>query len=95
MTILRHYVMTAAEGRGEDLHAALVALAAKVSPLPGSEGVELLADMRDTDSFVFIEHWTSVDAHKAAGNALGKEAFTPVMAILTRPPEGRYLEAVA
>lgn len=51
--------------------------------------------MRDTDSFVFIEHWTSVDAHKAAGNVLGKEAFIPVMAILTRPPEGRYLEAVA
>ena len=92
MTILRHYLMTAIENHGDDLHTALAALAAKVSPLPGSEGVELLRDMKDTDTFVFIERWVSVEAHKAAGNALGKDAFAPVMALLVRPPEGRYLD---
>ncbi|MBO9499088.1 MAG: antibiotic biosynthesis monooxygenase [Novosphingobium sp.] len=94
MTVLRHYKMQAAEGRGEELRAVLAELAAKVTPLAGCEKVELFADPRDPDLFVFVEHWASVDDHKAAGAALGKEAFAPVMAVLAGPPEGRYLEAV-
>ena len=95
MTILRHYKMTAAEGRGEELRAALVDLAAKVSPLDGCEKVELFADPRDPAVYVFIEHWGSIDDHKAAGQTLGKEALAPVMAVLAGAPDGRYLEAVA
>ena len=94
MTVLRHYIMKASEGRGADLRAALVALAAQVKPLAGCAAVELFADPRDADTFFFVEHWASLDAHKAAGAALGKEAFAPVMALLAGPPEGRYLESV-
>jgi quinol monooxygenase YgiN len=95
MTVLRHYKMQAAEGRGDELRGALVHLAAQVTPLSGCEKVELFADPRDADTFIFIEHWDSIDSHKAAGAALGKEAFAPVMAALAGAPEGRYLEAVA
>ncbi|MDF7776723.1 antibiotic biosynthesis monooxygenase [Sphingomonas sp. AOB5] len=95
MTILRHYKMQAAEGRGDELKTVLADLAAKVSPLAGCEKVELFADPRDADTYMFVEHWAGIDDHKAAGAALGKEAFAPVMAVLAGPPEGRYLEAVA
>lgn len=95
MTILRHYRMQAAEGRGGELKAALTGLAAKVAPLAGCEKVELFADPNDAGTFVFVEHWAGIEDHKAAGAALGKEAFAPVMAVLAEPPEGRYLEAVA
>ena len=94
MTILRHYKMTAAEGRGGELRAALIELGAKVELLSGCEKVELFADMKDGATYVFVEHWRSVEDHKAAGQALGKDAFAPVGATLAAPPEGRYLEAV-
>ena len=93
MTILRHYKMTAAEGRGSDLRAALAELAIKVRPLPGCEAVRLYADAEDPLTYVFIEEWRSLDDHKAAGRALGKAAFAAVAATLSGPPDGRYLEA--
>ncbi|MFA6116903.1 MAG: antibiotic biosynthesis monooxygenase family protein [Sphingomonas sp.] len=94
MTVLRHYKMTAAEDRATDLHAALVDLAVKVTPLPGCEKVELFADPKDGATFVFVEHWRSIEDHEAAGAALGKHAFAPVAATLSAPPEGRYLEPI-
>lgn len=94
MTVLRHYRMQAAEGRADDLRAALITLAGQVSPLDGCEGIEMFADSADPTTFIFIEHWRSIDDHKAAGPALGKDAVAPVMAALAAPPEGRYLEAV-
>lgn len=93
MTVLRHYKMTAAEGKEDALRTALVDLAAQVKPLAGCEGVELFADPNDSATFVFIEYWATIDDHKAAGATLGKEAFAPVGAALASPPEGRYLEA--
>ncbi|ATE67042.1 putative quinol monooxygenase [Rhizorhabdus dicambivorans] len=94
MTVLRHYRMQAAAGRGDELKAVLTDLAGLVAPLAGCEKVELFADPADPATFIFVEHWASVDDHKAAGAALGKEAFAPVMAVLAGPPEGRYLDPV-
>jgi heme oxygenase (mycobilin-producing) len=94
MTVLRHYRMQAAEGRGADLGAVLTALAAKVGALGGCELVEMFADSDDPSTYIFVEHWRSLDDHKAAGKALGREAFAPVMAVLAQPPEGRYLDPV-
>jgi quinol monooxygenase YgiN len=91
MALLRHYVMSAAKGRESELRAALVALAAKIRPCDGSEGVELYQDLDAPACFVFLERWRSMEDHKAAGKALGREAFQPVLAVLSQPPEGRYL----
>lgn len=94
MTVLRHYRMQAAAGRGHDLGAALTALATKVGAFGGCELVEMFADPNDPTTYVFVEHWRSLDDHQAAGRALGKEAFAPIMAVLAQPPEGRYLDPV-
>lgn len=75
MTILRHYKMTATEGRGSDLRSALEELAIKVRPLPGCEAVRLFADPEDPLTFVFIEDWRSLDDHKAAGRPLPRSAL--------------------
>lgn len=92
MTLLRHYRMQAAEGRSDDLKAALTALAGQVAPLAGCEKVEMFADPDDASIIIFIEYWRGIDDHKAAGAALGKAAFGPVMAALASPPQGCYLE---
>lgn len=92
MTIARHYVMHAAAGKDATLETALRALADKVRPLPGCEGVELLRDIGSELRFIFIEKWASVEAHKEAGKLLPKEAIDALGAALDGPPEGSYLD---
>lgn len=92
MTVARHYVMTAASGQEEVLGAALRELAAAVRLTAGCEGCELLQDTEQPARYVFIEKWASIEAHKAGGASLPKEAFKPVMAALAGPPEGTYLD---
>lgn len=92
MTVTRHYVMHAKDGDSAVLETALRALADQVRPIPGCEGVELLRDLGNEHRFLFTEKWESVDAHKAAGQHLPKEALAPVMAALDGPPDGGYFD---
>ncbi len=92
MSIVRHYLMVAKPGEEDTLSDALGALAAKVRPIDGCEGVELYKDADKGERFTFIERWASIEAHKAGGKLLGKEAFAPIMAALACPPEAAYLE---
>ena len=94
MTVLRHYTMTAAEGRADELRAALQRLADTVRALPQSLKVELFADPDAPGTFVFVEHWATVGDHKQAGAMLGKEVFAAVAVTLAGPPQGRYLTAI-
>ena len=93
MSVLRHYKMTARDGEGPALGQALKALGAGVAPLQGCEGVELYADTKVPEVWIFIERWRSIEAHKAAGGLLDKALLAPVTAALSGPPEGRYLVA--
>ena len=92
MTVARHYLMHAAEGRDAELETALGRLADVIRRLPGSEGVELLRDLGNERRFVFIEKWDSVESHKAAGKQIPKEAFQGMMAALDGPPDGAYFD---
>lgn len=91
MTILRQYDLTADADGVEPLRAALRALADRVRPLAGCEGVFLYQDMERPESFVFVERWTDRESHREAGSALGRDAFAQVSACLAEPPVGRYL----
>lgn len=91
MTVWRHYVMSAAPGKEEAMVDALRHLASKVRPLAGCEGIEWGRDAENPAEFVFIEAWTSVDAHKAASSQLSKDDFGPMVAALGGPPAGRYV----
>lgn len=91
MTVIRQYMMVAAEGKANSLLAALRTLATAVEALPGSEGVDLLRDIDRPERFVFVERWASVEAHKAGSGALSKDLIATVMAPLAAPLEGAYL----
>ena len=91
MTFVRSYLMIAKDGEGPALEAALQALAAKVARQAGCAGTELYQDADKPERFTFLERWESVDAQKAGGRAVGKEAFAPIMAALASPPEGASL----
>jgi quinol monooxygenase YgiN len=92
MTVARHYVMHAKDADGAALDSALRAIADAVRPRPGCEGVEMLRDLANERRFIFIERWTDVDAHKAAGALLDKSVIKAMMAALDGPPEGAYLD---
>lgn len=92
MTVARHYVMHAAEGKDASLETALNALAVTVRGIAGCEGVELLRDCGNERRFVFIEKWTSIEAHKEGGKQVSKEVFAPVMGALDGPPDGAYFD---
>jgi quinol monooxygenase YgiN len=94
MTYVRYYRMTARDGQGTALRAALETLLAKVEPLAGCQGVELLNDADKADIYVLLERWTSGEAHKEGGRMLGKEAFAPIMAVLSSPPESASLNTL-
>lgn len=92
MTVARHYVMHAAEGKDATLEAALGQLADALAGIAGCEGVELLRDLGNERRFVFIEKWTTVEAHKAGGAQLPKAVMGDIMGALDGPPDGAYLD---
>lgn len=91
MAHVRYYCMTARDGEEQVLRGALEALSDKVKVIAGCQGTELLVDADKPGRFVFLERWASADAHKDGGKLLGKEAFAPVMAALSGPPEAASL----
>jgi quinol monooxygenase YgiN len=92
MTIARHYVMIAADGQEAALEANLSALADALRGVPGCEGIDLMRDCANPQSFTFIEKWTSIEVHKAAGAQLPKELMALVMGALAQKPVGASLE---
>jgi heme oxygenase (mycobilin-producing) len=93
MAYLKHYIMIAKPGEETALAEALEALKVKVMPLDGCEEVIFLRDLDRPERFVFMERWTSVEAHKAGGAVLGKGALAPVLAALGEPPQAMSLAA--
>lgn len=94
MSVARIYRMTAAEGQGDALAAALEGLVPAVLAQPGCTGIDTFRDLENPNLFLFIEKWESVDAHKAGLGALPADVLPPVMAALAGPPEGTYADQI-
>ena len=92
MTTARHYFATAKPGTADVMEQELGKLADIVRALPGSLGFELARDLDNDHRFLFIEKWESVDAHKAAGAHIPREAFATLAATFAGPLEGSYFE---
>jgi quinol monooxygenase YgiN len=92
MTVARLYRLEAAEGKATQLEGALSELAGRVRPIAGCQGVEILRSTDNGNHFILIEKWDSIDAHKRGAKSLGKEAVSPMMAVIATPPLGAYLE---
>ena len=92
MTIARHYVMHAKDGESAVLETALRNVVDLIRAVPGCEGIELLRDLGNERRFIFIQKWTSVEAHKGALDHLDKDALASLMAALDGPPDGAYFD---
>jgi quinol monooxygenase YgiN len=94
MTIVRHYLMRAAEGCHAELETTLYELAAAMLKIEGCEGLEVLRDMGDERRFVFLERWTAVEAHKQVKNALPPGLYEKLIGALEEPPQGSYMDVL-
>jgi quinol monooxygenase YgiN len=92
MTIARHYTMSAAENKADQLISVLGDLTAALKGIAGFEGAELIRDVDNPNRFVFIEKWESVAAHKAGGPHLPKSVLSSMGEVMAGRPEGAYLE---
>ena len=92
--IARHYIVEAKPEMADALQGELDRLADTVRAIPGSLGFELLRDIENTDRFIFIEKWKSVEAHKGALAHIPRESFAGLMAAVAGPLAGSYLEYV-
>ena len=56
--------------------------------------MSVTADLDDERSFVVIELWDSVEAHKASAKDIPPEQLEEIMQPLASPPQGRYLAEI-
>jgi heme oxygenase (mycobilin-producing) len=50
--------------------------------------VEILRPADNGNHYMLIEKWESIDAHKAGAKSLGRDAVSPMVAALAKPPQG-------
>jgi quinol monooxygenase YgiN len=90
--IARYYKMEAGEGKADYLLQGLTRRAEIVKAIPGCNGVDLMQDVEQPGSFIFIEKWISVLAHKDGASMVPKEVMNTVMEALVARPEAAYLQ---
>lgn len=85
--IIKHYKLQAHEPEALALRTALNDLAAIVADLPGVIRVDIYQDVLIPHQLLMVEQWESEPAYQASSGLLDKNAFKPVMALLSAPPE--------
>lgn len=91
MEFVRIYRLKSAEGKAEQLAAALAELADAIGAYAGSVRREMYRDRAD-GSYVFSETWTNEEAYAAASADMPREIFAPIMAAIDGPPQVTTLD---
>ena len=86
----------AAEGNAEQLLALLQQGRDFSRKAEGCESFEVFQRQDDPNKFMFMEQWTSLDAHheNVAKNVVASGHLDRIKALLTGPPDNGVIEAV-
>lgn len=90
MTITRINEFTAKDGKGDEMLAYLHSLVPYISGCDGCEFCEVMSATEDPNSFMILEKWTSIDAHKAALSGFPRDKMREGMALFGAAPKGTY-----
>ena len=89
-TVIVHF--HAKQGKEDELRKFMMPAIPRLSELKGCEGGSLFHDIDEPGLYVLVEHWESVDAHKAYIEQIESDGtMDDMMPLLDRPPERRYL----
>lgn len=92
-TVVVHFY--AKPGQEDELRRHMLHAVPRLPELPGCHGGSIFYDVDAPSLFVLIEHWDSVDAHKAYIERLEDDGtMTTLEPLLDQPPRRRYLGGV-
>ena len=91
LEFVRIYRLRPAEGKAEQLAAALAELAEVIGAYAGSQRREMYRDRAD-GTYVFAETWQNEEAYAAASETMPREIFAPIMAAIDGPPQVTTLD---
>lgn len=92
--IAYQYTLLAAEGRAEELQAALQALARALRSIGSCHGVALYRDQANPGRFIFREKWESIEAHDAGAADIDQATMAAVFGAVAGKPERLILDAL-
>jgi quinol monooxygenase YgiN len=86
----------ASEGNGDKLLPLLQEGRTLSLAAPGCEAFDLFRRLDDPNKFMFLERWTSLDAHHAnmAENIVATGHLVKMMPLMTGPPDNGVIETV-
>jgi len=90
MSITRVNQFKAASGKEEKLFDFLQSLTSYITNSDGCISYEVLRDIEDQSTFLIIEKWESINAHKNSVNSFPKEEMQSAMSLFGGPPSGKY-----
>ncbi|MDK2125239.1 putative quinol monooxygenase [Parachitinimonas caeni] len=90
MSITRINEFQSAPGKEEELFLFLNSILPYIASSEGAISCEVLRHAENKSSFVVIEKWQSIEAHKQSVSQFPKEKMQAAMSLFGLPPKGAY-----
>ena len=94
MSVTRINEFQAKDGQSQRVGDFLTSIVSVIEASEGCRSCRLLQDLDDERSFVIIELWDSLEAHKASAKDIPSEQLEEIMQLLASPPQGRYFAEI-
>jgi quinol monooxygenase YgiN len=90
MGITRINEFQSAPNKEEELYVFLKSLIPYIASSEGSISCEVLRHNENTNTFLVIEKWQSIESHKKSVGEFPKEQMQAAMSLFGCPPKGGY-----
>ena len=94
MSITRINEFRAKDGQSKRVGDFLASIVSVIEASEGCRSCRLLKDLDNGRSFVVIELWDSVEAHRTSAKDIPPEQLEEIMQLLASPPQGRYFAEI-
>jgi heme oxygenase (mycobilin-producing) len=94
VSVTRINEVRAKDGQSQRVGDFLTSIVSAIEASDGCRSCRLLQDLDDERSFVVIELWESVEAHKASAKDIPPEQLEEIMQLLAGSPQGRYFTEI-
>jgi quinol monooxygenase YgiN len=94
VSVTRINEFRARDGQSQRVEDFLTSIVSAIEALEGCRSCRLLQNLDDERSFVVVELWDSLDAHKASAKDIPSEQLEEIMQLLASPPQGRYFAEI-
>ena len=90
MVVTRINEFVAADGKSKELDEFLSSLIPFISGSEGWISCQVLTGLEDSQKFIVVEQWQSVEDHKKSLEKFPKDEMQAAMSLFGAPPKGDY-----